>query len=382
MNVTNQLGTAIVRRRIADIYAKKGYNDRVLNIYLDVLHILKVNKIYDETALCHKNLARLYKRKGEIENYYKHINEALSIYKAIGNVSATAHALLEMALYHRVGGNYTKAIAQIKKAKEIFEKLKDTHGLTLSYNSLGNNYNLMNDKVMAQKYFEEALTLANQNGFLDLKASTQVNMGSLISSENPDEAIRLYESSLSIFEKLKIVDEEGKVLGNIGSLFIAQVKVDRALEYLERALEKFKITENVFDQGIVLANIGEAYFIKHMPEHALSFYKKSIKCFEQSTKSPHYANILLKIGTIYMNKYELEKAITSFQNALDATNKYDKTLTGDIYLCMGISYARQDKDDMALSLLDKAKNIYKKHNNKNKILQTEEIANLIRNKKQ
>lgn len=132
-------------------------------------------------------------------------------------------------------------------------------------------------------------------------------------------AIDNYLKALDVFESIKDLRSQAKVLNNIGNLYLDNNN-DKALDYLKSAL---LLAQNVPDKALkasLYMNIGNVYYRKKSYTQALNYYDKSNVMFSALQDSVNLVQVLQNRGVIYYNLHQYDMA----EKLLLAANKAGK----------------------------------------------------------
>ncbi len=275
-------------------------------------------KLGKADALYHKSHLERIKSNYDVSS--EKAQQALEIYKSIGNKKGISYSLNSIGIIHYVRGNTSKAIEYYQKSAEIDEERNDQDGIAGSLNNIGNIYADEGDYEKAISYYTRAK---------DIKQKTNDNIG----------VARAYL--------------------NIGTIYAEQSNLPSALEQFNKALNAC----NCPDEKDMLASITEAIaFIHGAQSHfdkAIEFYTKSMDIHEQLQNRAGVARCLKYMGSIYTHQSLNEKAIEFFNRALEIYEQIGNDI-GVAQNLLSIAEAQSilEKDDEALINYEKAIKIY------------------------
>jgi tetratricopeptide (TPR) repeat protein len=145
---------------------------------------------------------------------------------------------------------YDKAVEQLTKSLDLFQKVGDLGGEVDVLNRLGETHSLWGRPSEAAGYLNEALTLTRNRGDLAGEAKTLSNLASVNARSNQfQQAVDLYRQSLSAYEKTgkeggtDTLDGELQALQGLASVFRSQGQNDLAMEHFNKALDLAKKAE-------------------------------------------------------------------------------------------------------------------------------------------
>lgn len=171
-----------------------------------------------------------------------------------------------------------ECIKHLSKARTIYEDLKSVFGLNKVASNMSRAYFIKGqyDKSKhyeqeAHKYMAHCSNTTSKYHFMNLSATSNLANGKFLRAK------KLYESALKEASRLGDKINQGKILGNISTMYVNIGDYKNALVYFEKAFSK---QEEVGDQHAIALTIGMAGRIYYH----LKQYKKSVAMFTQSIK--------------------------------------------------------------------------------------------------
>ena len=185
----------------------------------------------------HKDIGRAYYLRGQYAIALEHYLKGMEISKKYGFEGAQLGWLYRYAgsVFKRQGV-YKQALHYYKQAKNIFNEVDDSYGLTSAYHNIGVIYGNIGDTVQQMEYYEKALKLATDNQYLDRVILTSGYIGRVYLDKGD------YNLSLVYFHKayeiaLKM-DDPSAIPGcliNFGSVYLMLSEFSKALDYFNKA---------------------------------------------------------------------------------------------------------------------------------------------------
>ncbi|MBX3621677.1 MAG: GGDEF domain-containing protein [Rhizobacter sp.] len=168
---------------------------------------------------------------------------ALSLYEQEVQVAEQAQddEMMADGLFNRghlrgVRGEFANGLADLKRARSLFERLQmPMHTLTVE-NTIAILYNRMGDHAQARHYYESALKAQVAAGMLREQAVTQYNLGRSLESLNDwDAAQQAFDSMLKISRELNYPRGMAYALRGLASVQNARGAPQQALALLDQA---------------------------------------------------------------------------------------------------------------------------------------------------
>lgn len=166
----------------------------------------------------------------------------------------------------------------------------------------------------------------------------------------------LKNNVLNHFQKINVYNNLGNIQADKGDNL-------KALQYYHKALYLSRISKSQKEEGKILKNIGALYLSWKKFDEALSYYKKA-KSIGQSTQDLKLiADSYNNLGTVYEQKNQLQQAEEVYLKALDFYNKEKLFVdVAMVYSNLAIVYKNQGNIELSIESNVKALNFAKKSN--------------------
>lgn len=190
----------------------------------------------------------------------------------------------------------------------------------------------------------------NSNIYLSYKARALSNIGFFYSeNEKFEQALKYYDSSRVIQEKIKDRASLAVTFNNIGYVYELQGLVEKALECYFKSLKLHEELNNKTELTSCYNNIGSLF--DDLGDHvvALEYYKKSLALKEKINDKKGIATVLNNIGLVYYNQNDLAKALDFYNRSL-LINEEIKNTIGISILLDNIGGIYQSKGDLTQAL--------------------------------
>jgi predicted ATPase/DNA-binding CsgD family transcriptional regulator/Tfp pilus assembly protein PilF len=141
----------------------------------------------------------LARHQGDYDNARALLEEALSLYRELGDRSGVANALTTLGVVARLAVDLGVARELLVESLEVKRALGDQRGVAISLNNLGLVASDEGDDVEAKALLEESVALRRNAGDLAGVAGTLSNLGNVFRRHDDDERARaLYEEAMAI----------------------------------------------------------------------------------------------------------------------------------------------------------------------------------------
>ncbi len=181
----------------------------------------------------------------------------------------------------------------------------------------------------AQRFFEEALALAQKNQNVRTQARALYSLGGLfLTLRQYPKAQGYAQQARALFQQAKDRAGEGNALNDLGSLARFLGKPDEALAFFDHALTIRRELGDRLREADTLTNIGNVYGATGEYTKAREHYERSLSLHQANGNKRGGANTLSNIGTIYRltgqflaARQQYEKALTIRQSLKDPASE-------------------------------------------------------------
>jgi signal transduction histidine kinase/ActR/RegA family two-component response regulator len=387
-----------------------------------VIHSTKNNTV---KAIALSKLAHEY-IDGDSKKAYALVKESIELSERIKAKSTLISALNELSNLERNNGNYSGALATLKKAIQLAELSKDTVSIIKCFMSVGDVYSALKSYDKALNYYEEALLL-NQNK-LSLDAVNSLSrignrlmdkggeahdtsfmfsaISSYLKAKNMAYAIKqprhyintyvsladaynilgnvsgnkhhLYESlqysmlSLQLAQGANIKPAQGISYINLGEVYLNLNKTVKALHYFEMAEKIYGPLGSKTWLMITYEMMGKTYYKMRVYDKAIEYINKSIGLATEQQLAKHLSTNYYLLAEIYSKEKRFEEACSYYKlynNYKDSVNN-ENALFNITRLQTELDLQGKDKEIALLTKNTEAQNleITSKKNQRNSLI--------------
>jgi CHAT domain-containing protein/tetratricopeptide (TPR) repeat protein len=282
--------------------------------------------------------------QGDYQGAINRFEEALTIYREIGDRSSEGETLSNIGQTYDSLGQYEQALDFYQQALPVLQEVGDQDGEALVTYLIGYIYHIWQDFPQALEHYQQALTVAREIGDSSLESAILGNTGVVYDSLGQyQQALDHYQPMLALAQKNGDRAREGTALNNIGGAYRRLGQYSQALEYLQQALT---IAEELNDrpgEGIALGNIGQVYESLGQYEQALEYDQQALAILREVGDPAGEATTLTNIGVVYQHLAQQTQALDYYQQALvilqEIGNHFDEGRTlsniGAVYRSLG-----------------------------------------------
>jgi len=249
--------------------------------------------------------------------------------------------------------NFTSAEKYANEALTIAKQIGFKKAIAISYGTLGIIYNMQGNYAEALKNHMAALKVREESGDKNGTANSYNNIGRVFYEQAKyPEALKYYFVALKIRQETDDKKGLSASYGNIGSVYIELGNYPEAVKNYFAAL---KIHEEVDNKNGIAASyndIGNVYFKEGNYSESLKNHFASLKIMKEIGNKAGIANSYSNIGLIYQEQGNYTDALQFCLDALRIEEEIGvKKSLSNSYLNIGVLYTRKGEYTEALNNL-------------------------------
>jgi predicted ATPase/class 3 adenylate cyclase/Tfp pilus assembly protein PilF len=264
-----------------------------------------------------KGAGMLASRQGNYEKAKLLLEEALQIYREIGDSLSIANILDNLGITYSEQGEYSKSKPLYDEALEINRSNNYKLGIANSLNNLGALETFRGNYSDAKNFYRQALEIYRGIGDKHDIASTLIGLGNLPLMNETDfiEAKAILEEALSIFSETG--DKHGIAYSHasLGNLALFQCRYKEAGVHDREALNILKEIGNKRGIAFQLGNLGEIAFLSNDSALALRNLDEALSIHREIGCKYGVAQALNIMGYISLENGDTNRAWVQFEEA-------------------------------------------------------------------
>jgi len=206
--------------------------------------------------------------------------EALTIWRSIGQKRGLALSLNQMASAQAALGKSKDALASYQEALELRREIGDRRGLGDTLIDLANFYDDHGDHDQALKMYKEALQIERDLGDESLQAICLNNIGSSYSDKGQyEDALTYFQQALQLREKSKVPQDIVEAVHNLAYTSADMGQYDQAISYYMRALELRRSIDDRRGAAIESYGLGTLFDYQGRFGAAINSKQEALKTF-------------------------------------------------------------------------------------------------------
>lgn len=264
-----------------------GANATLLELYQLLCPLEKWNPSQAQEAEICDHLGRVYGTLGKKELALERYEQALHIYRVMGNRQGEGRALNHIASVQENLGRVAQARELHRQALAIVRDTGDRKGEADSLSGLAWIGHTLGHQEEALRFYEQALHIYRETGNRIGEGDALNGMGLIrqILGEK-QQALQLVEQALRLRQEIGDRGGEGRTLNNLGLIYADLEQEEQAYQCYKQSFIIRKETGDRNGEGVVLYNVGKLYFKWKRYLLALACWLQAKRIFEE-VRSTH-----------------------------------------------------------------------------------------------
>jgi serine/threonine protein kinase/tetratricopeptide (TPR) repeat protein len=222
-------------------------------------------------------IGNLYYQKGDYDLARAHLNESLSLSRALAHTALVATALHSLGNVTFDQGDYLTTRALYEESLALRRQLNDKVGIASTLNNLGILASYQADYAATEAYYMESLAIRRLIGDRYNEAVSLNNLG-IVAKEQGDQerALVLYEESLAIHQELGSKQGMAYARNNIAALVFTQGDYQKARLLFEQNLNERREINDRWGVASSLSSLGDVALAEDELAAAWEYYQQSL----------------------------------------------------------------------------------------------------------
>ena len=314
-------GSSDVQSALASLYQDSGDLVKARDYYQKLLS----SNPKDVAATL--NLGRIEIKSGNPQGSFDPLNRAYSLATQVDNQEQKATGLHLTAVAYRMLNKPQEVLHNEQQALKIWREIGQKRGLAFSLNEMGKAQTSLGNNKEALSNFEEALQIRREIGDKRGLGDTLIDMGNFSDDRGDhDQALKMYKEALDLERDLANESMQAICLNNIGTVYSEKGQFEDSLTYYQQALqlrEKAKVPQDIVE---AVHNLGETYADMGQYDKAIAYYLRALDLRRSMNDQRGAAIESYGLGMLFAYQGRFGAAINSEQEALKTfRNIQDKT---------------------------------------------------------
>ncbi|OUL18874.1 hypothetical protein BV378_34485 [Nostoc sp. RF31YmG] len=320
------------------VYFRMGQYQKALELYQQSLAIYKANSDKVGSAETLNNIGVVYINLGNYTQALDSYQQALNpIQDFCYKEKSTCFYGTEAAILNNLAGayfslgQYQKSLELAEKSSNIYKKFRTgeykgtkKQDIKLLYDALGQNPQAL-QQVTSRANVGDAFgkdSFQFQGEALNLNNIAQI----YLSQGKSEQALKLYQQALGIYQENKYQEGIAFTLNNIGRVYANTGKYNQAIESNQQALVNYKAVGDRTGEGVTLSNLGQIYQKQNQLEKALGLYQQALAIHREVSDKVSEAATLKYLGDVLSSQNQPQLAIAFYKQSVNLTETIRKSL--------------------------------------------------------
>jgi tetratricopeptide (TPR) repeat protein/predicted Ser/Thr protein kinase len=234
----------------------------------------------EQKASALHRMAVAYGMLSKPEDDFRNEEQALAIWRQIGQKRGLAFSLNEMASAQAVLGKSKEALANYQEALNLRREIGDRRGLGETLVDLGNFYDAGGDHDQALKMYKEALQVERDLRNETMQAISLNNIGGVYLDKGQyEDALTYFHQALQLRENSKVPGDIVEAVHNLGYTSADMGQYDQAISYYLRALELRRSMDDRHGAAIESYSLGTLFNYQGRFGAAINSRQEGLKTF-------------------------------------------------------------------------------------------------------
>jgi CHAT domain-containing protein/Tfp pilus assembly protein PilF len=343
-------------------------NRRAIKKYQEAIDLWKAIGEGRMEAKSLRALGEIHARLGEPQKALEHFGRAMQLCQSLRDSACEVATRNELSAAYLTVGEIDKSWENCTAALELSRAASDHTGEAQALNNIGEVYYFRGDREKALAQYGQALPIWKSLGDLRGQAQTFLYLGYSHSDlSNAESAFASYEQALALWRAADDVRGQALTLTAIGHLHNNLGARQQALDNYGRAIPLFRSLGDRLGEARALNGMGYMYQELGESQRAIDYYKQARRLFQSvSYKSGEAANLELT-GKVYYSLGDHRAAFEYFQESLTMLRALaDERLESYLLTDIGMVYTAQGDWKKAGDYCDQALVINRKLKDRNR----------------
>jgi CHAT domain-containing protein len=301
-------------------------------------------------------------RAGQLAAYRDETARSVANYRrALDLTSADTPNRMRAAAYLGLGaGEPENAVAHFQEALSLFRSLGDRRGEAVALHGLAGARNSQTgDSAGALVLFEQALKISRATGFSRLERGTLHEIAALYRGRDErQKALAYYERALELSRAASDARDTASTLEDIGNLYHRWGAIDRAIDLYDEALALESRIGSRLRRAALLADKGYAQLDAGKTDLAIATLTRAVDTSRETTDEEMQASALSILGEARVRRGDVAQGIDDLEAALALAHRSPHWYWPlPTLLRLGEAYSRRGDDARAEKAWTEARDI-------------------------
>lgn len=269
-----------------------------------------------ESARLHAQLAEVLYRRSRYDSAAAACRDGLVALPPEPEAPRERAALLQrLATINGQRGRYTEAIDGLEDSLSLADRAGDSVLTGVILHNLGCYLTLVGQDDRALACYAQSLRIKEQIGDAAGRVPTLINQGTIYMDQDYATALRCFEESRALCERLNLPGYLASATVNIGIVQYSQGQLDEAADSFLRAQAVFRSLDDLHGLADSLYRLGDVELARGDSRAAQEYGERTLALAHQIGAADHESSALRVIGVALLQQGQLDDAATSLNLA-------------------------------------------------------------------
>lgn len=294
-------------------YENDGKPDKALESYLKAIPLNN-----GQYATAYLRAGIVYSRKSDQTNALAMFDKAEQLYRAATNTEGANEVMRRRGALFRDAGRYDEAEGQFKNCLTAAQAMGLEAQQITALNDLSYMSSIRGRPADAQKYAEQATSIAQQKQLENLAASGLSELGnSYAYREDYERAEQYFNQAIQIARANKGRFAEARAMCNLAGVYNSTLRADEALQFSQQGLNFFQKENYPREIDPCLTQVIRGYRRKGDYGDALQTANQKLDLARKNNSQPLTANAFGEIGSVLLDREDFSGAEKQYSDALN-----------------------------------------------------------------
>ena len=263
-------------------------------------------------------LGNAYKSMGDFQQALKIFEQDLQIARTLGDTFRQAWAHEVIAYANRDLGEIDQALQSAEEALQLYQASGGTVGEATLLSYIGRIYNTWGEQEKARGYFDRAMQLYRELGDKNGEAVTLDYIGYSYHLQDDDQkALDYWNRALAVWQAEGNPLQEAYEHSGVSIEYARAGERQKALDHVAQALRlRPALARNKTKEALVVINVGITYYMLGEFEKALAYYEEPLRFWQTSGNKRNEAITLRHIAAALRGLGRLDEAQASIKKSI------------------------------------------------------------------
>jgi len=275
------------------------------------------------------------------------LEQALPLWRQIGDRNGESDTLTQIGLSHRSLGDLDAALTELTRSAAIAESQSYLDGLAEALNGQALIDKRQGRVDAALEKYHRALVIAEERGSAEQRAKVLQNLGMLhFDRGETRQALERFELALPLWQATGELGEEANTTQSVGLIYLwYRGELGKATQYFERASELSQEAGDRRTQGSALLNLAGTYRRRRQLQRALVSYREAADRL-RALGDPYLRAVSLEaLGSLYFDLGDLDRAAHHYREA-EMVYREQADMAAEASVLTSIGLLEQQRGDL------------------------------------